>query len=138
MDMHLSHGALFLLLNDHSWYRIETPLDYLRAALWCLANLATAFAYFAIPIELRHWSRVLPFSTSWLLGALFMGFILFCGLSHLSMLVIMQTGPWWATLGIYLPMAAVSSATAIVMRRDRAVILAVLDGVAKALKAEAK
>jgi hypothetical protein len=138
MDMSSSHEAAHWLINNHSWYRIETPLDCVRAALWCLSNLATACAYFLIPVELRAWSAVLPFSTSWLLASLFIGFIVFCGLSHLAMLAIMQTGPWWATLAIYLPMAVVSLATAFVMRRERHLILAVLDGVSKALKADRK
>ena len=138
MDMASHQDALHWLMNDHSWYRIDTPLDYLRASLWCLSNLATASAYFLIPVELRHWSRVLPFSTSWLLAALFIGFILFCGVSHLAMLAIMQTAPWWAVLVVYLPMAAVSVATAIVMRRERTLILGVLGGVVRALKADTK
>jgi hypothetical protein len=138
LDMASHHDALRWLINDHSWYRIDTPLDYLRASLWCLSNFATACAYFLIPVELRHWSRVLPFSTSWLLAALFIGFILFCGTSHLAMLAIMQTAPWWATLAVYVPMAAVSVATAIVMRRERPLILGVLDSVAKALKADSR
>jgi hypothetical protein len=45
------------LLNAHSWYRIETPMDYLRAGLWCVSNLATALAYFFIPNELRYWRK---------------------------------------------------------------------------------
>jgi hypothetical protein len=133
--MHIaSHDLAHLLMNNHSWYRIDTPLDYIRAALWCLSNLATASAYFLIPVELRHWRRVLPFAASSLIGTLFIGFILFCGLSHLAMIAIMQTAPWWATALIYLPMAVVSLATAVVMRRNRPLIIAVLGGVGQALK----
>lgn len=135
MDMppnDLVHG----LLNAHSWYRIETPMDYLRAGLWCVSNLATALAYFFIPNELRHWRKVLPFATSTLLGSLFIAFIAFCGLSHLSMLMIMQTAPWWVILLVYLPMAIVSVATVIVMRKERDLILSVLESVSKALTAK--
>jgi hypothetical protein len=133
--MEMPHDALIsALLNDHSWYRIETPLDYLRAILWCLGNFATAFAYFLIPNELRHWRRELPFAATSLIGALFIGFITFCGLSHFAMLFIMQTAPWWAVLLIYVPMALVSLATVYVIRRDRALILAVLRNVGQALR----
>jgi|SRR5690349_1626792 hypothetical protein len=135
MDMP-SHDVVQGLLNAHSWYHIETPLDYLRAGLWCLSNLATALAYFFIPNELRYWRRVLPFSTSSLLGSLFIAFIAFCGLSHLAMLAIMQTAPWWAILLVYLPMAVVSVATVIVMRKERALILLVLESISKALMAK--
>jgi hypothetical protein len=131
-----SHDLVQGFLNAHSWYRIDTPLDYLRAGLWCVSNLATALAYFFIPNELRHWRKVLPFATSALLGTLFIAFIFFCGLSHLSMLLIMQTAPWWAILLVYLPMAIVSVATVIVMRKERALILSVLETISKALMAK--
>jgi hypothetical protein len=121
------------LLNAHSWYHIDTPLDVVRAVIWCASNLTTAVAYFMIPRELGFWRRALP-SGSALIGQLFIGFIFFCGLSHLAMLVIMQTGPWWATLFVYLPMAIVSAATVIVIRRDRKLILAVLQSVAAGLR----
>ena len=135
MDMP-SHDLVHGLLNAHSWYRIDTPLDYLRAGIWCVSNLATGLAYFFIPNELRYWRRALPFASSTLLGTLFIAFIAFCGLSHLSMLLIMQTAPWWAILLIYLPMAIVSVATVIVMRKDRQLILSVLGNVSKALTAK--
>ncbi|HEX2590702.1 MAG TPA: hypothetical protein VHL34_04375 [Rhizomicrobium sp.] len=131
-----AHSMAHAFLNGHDWYRVETPLDYLRAALWCAANLVTAVAYFFIPAEIGHWQAALPFATSTLIGRLFMGFIAFCGLSHLSMLAIMQTAPWWAVLTIYLPMALVSVATVLVLRRERSLIVAVLSNVGKALRAE--
>jgi hypothetical protein len=135
--MAMPHDALIsALLNDHAWYRIDSPLDYLRAALWCLSNLATALAYFLIPNELRHWRRELPFAATSLIGALFIGFIAFCGLSHFAMLFIMQTAPWWAVLLIYLPMAFVSAAAVYVVRRDRVLILAVLHSVGRALRGD--
>lgn len=129
-----AHDLASTFLNAHSWYRIDTPLDYVRAALWCASNLTTAIAYFLIPLELGQWRKVMPFAASALIGQLFIGFIFFCGLSHLAMLAIMQTGPWWATLLIYLPMAAVSAATVVVIRRDRKLILAVLETVVQGLK----
>lgn len=137
MDMSQSNDLIHTLMNNHSWYHIDTPLDYIRALLWCSANLATAAAYFFIPAEIWHWRRVLPFAASSLIGTLFIGFITLCGLSHLAMLFIMQTAPWWATLLVYTPMAIVSVATIAVIRRDRQLIVAVLGGVAKALRQEA-
>ena len=128
------HDLATSLLNAHSWYHIDSPLDYVRAAIWCASNLTTAVAYFLIPMELGHWRRTMPFAASALIGQLFIGFIFFCGLSHLAMLVIMQTGPWWATLFIYLPMAIVSAATVVVIRRDRRLILGVLDAITQGLK----
>lgn len=128
------HDLVTGLLNAHSWYRIDSPLDYVRAAIWCASNLVTAISYFLIPIELGHWRKVMAFPASAFIGRLFIGFIFFCGVSHLSMLVIMQTGPWWATLFVYLPMAIVSAATVIVIRRDRKLIIAVLETVAQGLK----
>jgi hypothetical protein len=129
-----THDFADLMLNAHSWYRIETPLDYVRAGIWCASNLVTAISYFLIPQELSHWRREMPFAASSLIGRLFMGFIFLCGLSHLATLAILQTGPWWATLFIYLPMAVVSAGTVIVIRRDRRLILAVLVSVAQGLK----
>lgn len=128
------HELATNLLNAHSWYHIDSPLDYVRAGLWCAANLVTAIAYFLIPRELGHWRRTMPFAGSALIGQLFIGFIFFCGLSHLAMLVIMQTGPWWATLLIYLPMAVVSAATVVVIRRDRKLILEVLEGITRGIR----
>ncbi|MBL6854425.1 MAG: hypothetical protein ISS15_16600 [Alphaproteobacteria bacterium] len=128
------HELTATILNAHSWYHIDSPLDYIRAAIWCGSNLVTAISYFLIPMELGHWRRVMPFESSARIGQLFIGFIFFCGLSHLAMLVIMQTGPWWATLFIYLPMAVVSAATVVLIRRDRKLILDVLEAVAQGLR----
>jgi len=133
MDMH-SSGLIHALMNNHEWYRIETPADYLRAALWCLANFTTATAYFLIPNEIKHWRKALPFGATSLIINLFIAFIAFCGVSHLVMLFIMQTGPWWATLLIYVPMAGVSAATVIVIRRNRQLIVEVLKNVSRAIQ----
>jgi hypothetical protein len=138
MDMESSHGLAQFVLNAHDWYRIETPADYVRATLWCLSNAATAIAYFLIPNEIRHWRRVLPFAATALIARLFIAFIFFCGLSHLAMLFIMQTGPWWAILVIYVPMAIVSIATVVVIRLERHLIVSLLEGVGQALGGKAE
>lgn len=136
--MDMAHGRGHFYLNSHAWYHIDTPLNVLRATLWCLSNFITAVAYFFIPNEIRHWQTALSFSSSSLIGRLFMGFIAFCGLSHLSMLVIMQTAPWWVTLLIYLPMAIVSAATVVVLRRERTLLVAALASIGSALRVRAK
>ncbi len=129
-----SNDLIHALMNSHGWYRIETTDDYLRAALWCIANLATSVSYFLIPQEIKYWRKSLPFDATALISNLFIGFIAFCGLSHLAMVVIMPTGPWWAVILIYVPMATVSAATVVVVRMNRKLILAVLDAVARALQ----
>jgi hypothetical protein len=129
-----SDDLIHTLMNNHSWYRIETTDDYLRAALWCLANLVTSVSYFLIPHEIQYWRKSLPFDATSLISNLFIGFIAFCGLSHLAMIFIMPTGPWWAVILIYVPMATVSAATVVVVRMNRKLIVAVLDSVALALK----
>ncbi len=102
----LVHG----LLNAHSWYRIETPMDYSRAGLWCVSNLATALVIFFIPNELRYWRKVPPFATSTLLGSLFIAFYRllravasFHADDHADRALV------GVLLLIYLPMAVVSS-----------------------------
>lgn len=131
--MESAHGIAHFLINDHSWYRFVTVGDYVRAALWCLSNLATSLSYFLLPIEIRHWRVALPFKSTALIGTLFISFIATCGASHLSMLIIMPTAPWWVIITIYLPMAFVSLATAVVVRRERRLIVAALKGVGTAL-----
>jgi len=133
MDMQ-SGDLIHQLVNNHSWYHIETPADYLRAGLWCLANFVTATSYFLIPNEIKYWRKALPFGAASLIINLFISFIAFCGLSHLVMLLIMQTGPWWATLLVYVPMAMVSAATVVVIRRNRRLIVDVLEGVSRAIR----
>jgi hypothetical protein len=136
MEMASTHDSVQALMNGHDWYHIVTPLDYVRAVLWCLANFLTAVAYFLIPNELRAWRKALPFPATSLIVMLFIAFIALCGASHFAMLFIMQTGPWWATLLIYLPMAAVSLATVAVLRVNRRLILSILQSVGAALKAQ--
>jgi hypothetical protein len=122
-----------MVMNDHSWYTLNSPLDWVRAALWCGTNFITFVSYFMIPFEIYQWGSVVRFTSTTVIGALFIWFIILCGLSHLAMLFIMQTGPWWATLLIYLPMAVVSAATMIVLRQQRQAIITALDRVTKAL-----
>jgi hypothetical protein len=133
MDMQ-SGDLIHALMNNHSWYHIETPADYLRAGLWCVANFVTAASYFLIPNEIKHWRKALPFGATSLIINLFIAFIAFCGLSHLVMLFIMQTGPWWATALIYVPMATISAATVVVIRLNRKLIVDVLESVARAIR----
>ena len=133
--MDMSHSDLLHgLMNNHAWYRIETVDDYLRAALWCVANLVTSFSYFLIPNEIKYWRRSLPFDSVSLIFNLFIGFIAFCGLSHLAMIFIMPTGPWWAVVLVYVPMAAVSATTVVVIRMNRQLIVALLENVGRALR----
>jgi hypothetical protein len=131
--MDTAHGIAHFLVNDHNWYRFETAGDFIRAGLWCLSNLATSLSYFLLPIEIRRWRLALPFKSTTLIGTLFIGFIATCGASHLSMLIVMPTAPWWVTILIYMPMAFVSVATAVVVRRERRLIVAALEGVGAAL-----
>lgn len=120
-------------MNNHGWYQIETPLDYFRAGLWCLANVVTAMVYFLIPNEITHWRKALPFTGVSLIINLFVAFIAFCGASHFAMLFIMQTAPWWAIALIYGPMAVVSVATVVIIRLRRRQIIDLLESVARAL-----
>lgn len=133
MDAGSAHGLAHLLINHHDWYRFETTSDYIRAGLWCFSNLTIGLSYLLLPIEIRHWRTALPFKSAALIGALFIAFIAFCGISHLAMIVIMPTGPWWATAIIYFPTATVSLATALVVRRERRLIVAALQSVGAAL-----
>lgn len=133
MDSESAHGLAHFLINDHSWYRFVTTADYIRAGLWCLSNLMIGFSYLVLPAEIWRWRQALPFKSIALFSTLFIGFIAFCGISHLTMIVIMPTAPWWATLVIYVPTALVSLATAVVLRRERRLIVAALEGVGAAL-----
>jgi len=133
MDMGSAEGVARYFVNDHSWYHFVTVADYVRAGLWCLSNLAIAVSYLLLPIEIRQWRLALPFKSSALIGTLFFAFIGLCGISHLVMVVIMQTAPWWATILIYLPTGIVSLVTVAVARRERHLIISALQGVSAAL-----
>ncbi|MDR3526437.1 MAG: hypothetical protein P4L57_04090 [Rhizomicrobium sp.] len=131
--MEAGSGLAHLLMNDHSWYRLNTQADFARAGLWCLSNLAIAASYLTLPMEIWRWRLALPFRSTTLIGLLFIGFITLCGISHLTMIIIMPTAPWWATLFVYVPTAMASVATAVVARRERHLIIAVLKGISTAL-----
>lgn len=129
------HHIVPFPLDDHSWYTLDSPADWIRAALWCGSNLITALSYFAIPVEIWHWRHALTFLSASVIGALFIAFIILCGESHLAMLLIMQTAPWWAVILIQVPMAAVSIGTAYVLRADRPQIIQVLRSLTRILQA---
>lgn len=124
---------LQFLMNAHSWYTLDTPSDHVRAWLWCVSNFLTFASYFLIPFEIKLWSTCLPFRSTKTISRLFITFIVACGLSHLVMIVIMPTAPWWAILTVYLPMAGVSLATVLVLRRHRSQIVQVLQSMARLL-----
>lgn len=118
---------LSYLMNAHEWYTLDTSEDHLRAWLWCLSNFMTFVSYFMIPVELAHWRVSIPSSnTVRVLSRLFIAFIVLCGLSHLTMLVVMPTAPWWVTIVVYTPMAVVSFWTVLVLREHRRYIVEVL------------
>ncbi len=133
MDSASVHGVAHLIVNDHSWYRFVTTEDYVRAGLWCLSNLGIGISYLMLPVEIRLWHTKLPFRSTALIGSLFVAFIALCGISHLAMVLIMPTGPWWAIVLIYLPTMLASVGTALVVRRERRLIVAALEGVGAAL-----
>lgn len=133
MDLGSAHGVTHLLVNEHSWYRFVTTDDYLRAAAWCIANIGIGVSYLMLPVEIRRWHLALPFKSTTLIGSLFISFIALCGISHLTMVVIMPTAPWWAILLVYVPTMLVSVGTVVVVRRERRLIVAALEGVGAAL-----
>ena len=130
------HDPLQYLMNEHTWYTLETPWDQVRAWLWCLSNLITFASYFLIPAEIKRWQQCLPFQSTKVISGLFIAFIVACGLSHLVMIIVMPTAPWWAVLGVYLPMAIVSLSTVVVLQRHRRQILQVLQSMMRLLDAK--
>lgn len=119
------------ILNDHSWYKIDTVEDIARSVLWISENLTTAISYFLIPNEINHWSEHLDFPVTKAIAIAFIGFIVFCGLHHIVDVVVMPTAPWWAILSVNLPMALFSVATAVYLRKLRKPIMSVLDAISK-------
>ena len=99
---------------------IENPL---RAAAWILSNLVVAFSYFGIPREIRLWSRAFNLDMTGLVARLFRAFIIYCGVSHLAMILVMPTTRWEMILFFFLPLAMVSLATYVVLRFNRKRIL---------------
>lgn len=120
-------------MNAHEWYSLASPLDHLRAWLWVLANFGTFIAYFMIPFELFYWRARLSALITNTISGLFIAFIAACGLSHIAMIFVMPTAPWWVILLVYLPLAVISLITAFVLRAFRPVIIHVLTGVQIAL-----
>lgn len=84
------------LFNGHMFYALDTPLDHLRAWVWTASNTIVAICYFLIPFELWEWRRAMPFRSVMLTALRFVNFISACGMSHIIMLSIMPTAPWWA------------------------------------------
>lgn len=121
------------VLADHSSFHIQTEWEYVRAIAWVTCNLITAVSYLLIPYEISKWKSVLPFITSLKIAWLFIAFIILCGLSHIIMLVIMPTAPWW-TLSIFVPMAFVSLATTLFLRLYRDYIISALSAISRALQ----
>ncbi len=120
---------LDFLWNNHSWYKIEDINDFIRALLWCFANLITGLAYLAIPYEIWLWRKVLPFFSTNIVGLGFVMFIVACGTHHLVDIIIMPTAPWWAILWVNIPMAAVSFATWVYIRVNREMIMKILESI---------
>ena len=119
MGIVMSGHEIPLAIWDHtSWYTFTSHLDLLRSELWLLTNLVTFVSYFAIPLELWYWRRALRILPALGVAMMFIVFIAACGLSHLAMVIIMGTAPWW-TMMIFIPMAIASVGTAIVIRQNR-------------------
>ena len=126
MIEHVYH--LDFLWNNHDWYKIENNAHFIRALVWCTANLVTAYAYFAIPWELYNWlGDAVRITATRIIALGFIAFITLCGMSHVAMVLVMPTGPWWATLLVYVPMAVVSLATAIFLKVNRKRIIEILN-----------
>lgn len=99
---------------------IENPL---RSIVWATSNLLVAYAYFGIPHEIRLWSKAINLDMSGLVARLFRAFIVYCGVSHLAMVLVMPTTRWEIILFFFMPLAVVSLATYIVLRVSRQRIL---------------
>jgi hypothetical protein len=117
---------LDFLWNYHDWYHIENVNDFVRAVLWCVANIVTAFCYFVIPYEIWLWRRELASTAAIITGFGFIFFIALCGMHHVVDVIIMQTAPWWAVLMVNVPMALASLATAYFIVTNRQLIIDVL------------
>lgn len=117
---------LHYLMNAHEWYRLASYWDHARAWSWTLANFATFLSYIAIPAEIAQWKKAAPFHFFSVFSWLFIAFIFLCGMSHLVMVIVMPTGPWWAILWVYGPMSIVSLLTVGVLRRNRGMIVDLL------------
>lgn len=122
-----------VLWSYHEWFVLDSGWDWARLWLWCLSNFAVFAAYFLIPVEICHWRKAIPFKWTSLIGLLFVVFITLCGVSHFAMIIIMPTGPWWAIIFVFVPLALISIATVFVMRRLRGPIVLALAAVKKVI-----
>lgn len=122
-----------VLWSDHSWFVLTTEWDWLRVVLWCVANLITAFTYFAIPVEIWKWYKAVPMPSTLWISTAFISFIMFCGIHHLVDVIIMPTAPWWAIFTANIPMAIASVATWVLLGRLQSTILIGLRAIAFAL-----
>lgn len=110
---------------------LEVAIDPLRAMVWVAVNLSVAFAYFGIPREIRHWSRALNVGMSNIVARLFRAFIIYCGVSHMAMILIMPTAPWPIILPFFVPLSLVSILTYVVVRLGRRRIVGSLENIRK-------
>lgn len=124
---------MHVLWSDHAWFTLESSSDWARLILWCLSNFAVLVSYFLIPLELCYWRKAIPFQWTSFVGLLFVAFITLCGISHLAMIVIMPTGPWWSIIFVFVPLALISVATVLVLRRLRGSIVLALSAVKKVI-----
>lgn len=110
---------------------IEVAIDPLRAAIWVIANLSVAAAYLGIPIEIQHWGIALKVGMGNTVARLFRAFIIYCGVSHIAMILIMPTAPWIILLPFFVPLSAVSILTYVVIRLARKRIVSSLENIRK-------
>lgn len=113
---------ILYLFNGHAFYTLNTPWDHLRAWLWCISNLVVCAAYLAIPREIYFWNLQIPLVSFQWFAFLFISFIALCGISHVMMILVMPTAPWWAILYISIPLAVVSSLTMRALQDSRGLI----------------
>ena len=105
---------------------LDVAADPLRAGVWVASNLVVGLSYFGIPNEIRHWSHAFNLDTGAMVARLFRAFIVYCGVSHIAMVLIMPTTRWEMILFFFLPLAGVSLATYVILRMMRQRILAAI------------
>lgn len=88
-------------------------------AVWYVCQLLTAMAYFHIPYEMRGWVRGIDIMGLQRIVALFVGFIVFCGLHHAVMLWTMRHDINPVQLVSDVPMAAFSVAASYFLYKFR-------------------
>ena len=103
------------ILDASYWLTIEKmPI---KSFVWFLTNFLSAIAYISIPLYLNEWKRMLNTPLADSLINMFASFILFCGLSHISMPLIMATAPWWFIILVMVPMTFVAVSTAVLLHQ---------------------